>query len=697
MSGHIPLSGTAASLRAADLQIKYPFNDGPMTSLLANLKTFWSRLSRLDLISAIFAVVGLILAIFGVDGGIFSFLKYLAVLAGLYLFIRFLGWWRARLLWSLRNRLIVAYLFIAFVPILLIVTLVVLAGRILYSQLGAYLLHEDIHNRIEMIADISDHIVLAHQALPDSVPLEKGEKGLATQFHRLHDHELPGLEIKFSGDTALLEKILKNLPSASKTSFSGLLQVGDKADALKLASFRRISDPKGDRIVALRVPVNPDFLTTVAQDLGAIQLNLMERYSGGERQSAIYSSGGAQYKVANRVVAKNRYLQQAMFWLDSPVDVVSSLDSVYIARDGSIEPRRPVLAVFNARPSRLNGRIFTTLGELSESYLLLLILVGIVFSFIWAAAFTTGFVLTRRITRAVADLYNATQFVQKKDFSQRIRIERHDQLGELAASFNDMTASISKLLEEENKRQRLENEIAIAREVQSQLFPSSLPSVAGVEVEAICKAARSVSGDYYDFIQLSPTHVAIVIADISGKGISAALLMASLQAALRSQLLMEGSESRSTAELVSRLNTHLVRNTGDDRFATFFIAVYDSASRLLRYTNAGHLPSFLICKDSSDLLDKGGMVLGVVEDYDYEEGRVHVGADSLLIGYSDGLVEPENVYGEEFGIRRLQEAAVRAQGAAPLMVAESLMSAAEEWAGTPEQADDMTVIVARLR
>jgi sigma-B regulation protein RsbU (phosphoserine phosphatase) len=260
-----------------------------------------------------------------------------------------------------------------------------------------------------------------------------------------------------------------------------------------------------------------------------------------------------------------------------------------------------------------------------------------------------------------------------------------------------MTGSISELIEEESKRRRLENEISIAREVQNQLFPSTLPSVPGVEIEAICKAARSVSGDYYDFIQLSPTHVAIAIADISGKGISAALLMASLQAALRSQMLSEGTERLCTAELVARLNKHLVRNTGDDRFATFFIAVYDSASRTLRYTNAGHLPAFLICHGNAELLDKGGMVLGVIDDYVYEEGSLVVGQDSLLIGYSDGLVEPENVYGEEFGIRRLRESAVRLQGAAPLMVAESLMAAAEEWAGTPEQADDMTVIVARLR
>jgi phosphoserine phosphatase RsbU/P len=661
-----------------------------MTSFRANLKEIWSRLTWPDVVSAAVAAGGLLAGILGFNGGFFNFLKYLAVLAGVYLLFRLIGWWRNRLLWSLRNRLIIAYLFIAAVPILSIVTLVVLAARILYSQLGAYLLYEDIHQRISMIADISEHIAIAHQTLPASVKDEDSERILAAQSHAVHDRELPGLKIVFSNDQTLSRKIIPK----GKRSFTGLLQEGD---ALAIVGMMIIPDRKGERVVTLRVPVNPEFLSTVAPDLGSIQLNLMERDTGGTQQGLRYKSGDTQYVAARRIVASNRTLQSAMFWIDTPVDVVSRLDSAYVGRDGSFEPVRPVFAASSARPSRLNARIFTSLGELRDSYLIFFVLILIVFVLVETAAFATGIVLTRRITRAVADLYRGTQYVQAMDFSHRVQIERRDQLGELAESFNRMTGSIAELVEEENKRRRLENEISIAREVQNQLFPSTLPSVPGVEIEAICKAARSVSGDYYDFIQLSPTHIAIAIADISGKGISAALLMASLQAALRSQMLMDGSESLGMAELVTRLNKHLVRNTGDDRFATFFIAIYDSATRTLRYTNAGHLPAFLICKNSSLQLDKGGMVLGVLEDYVYEEGSLTVGPDSLLIGYSDGLIEPENVYGEEFGIRRLQETAVRLQGAAPLMVAESLMAAAEEWAGTPEQADDMTVIVARLR
>jgi len=661
-----------------------------MTSFRANWDAFRRSLSWLDIVSFAVAVIGTTLTLADVSGGIANFLKFISLLAGGYLVVRLIGVWRTRLLWSLRNRLIVAYLFIAVVPILLILTLVVLAGSILYSQLGAYLLYEDIHHRVEMIADIAEHIAAAHRTLPKGLSQEDSERVLAAQSHAVHDHELPGLSITFSEDLSLLGKVA----GPGRESFAGLIQ---QDQSLSLISMRQLVEARGRRIVVLRVPVTPDFLATIAPDLGSIQLNLMERKMEGPARGVIYSSGGQQYQTAGRVVARNRGLQPGMFFIDMPVNIVSRLDSVYVGRDGSVESLRPVFAVFNARPSRLNGRIFTSLGELRDTYLFVFILAGIVFLLIEVAALITGIVLTRRITTAVGDLYQATEFVQKGDFSHRIHIERQDQLGVLGESFNRMTNSVSELIEEQKQRQKLENELSIAREVQNQLFPMSLPSVPGVEIEAICKAARTVSGDYYDFIQLSPTHVAIAIADISGKGISAALLMASLQAALRSQVLTVDSATMGTAELVSRLNKHLVRNTGDDRFATFFIAVYDSATRTLRYTNAGHLPSFLICRGTATNLDKGGMVLGVVEDYAYEEGMVVVPSDALLVGYSDGLVEPENVYGEEFGIKRLRDAAVRVQASAPLMVAEALMAAAEEWAGTPEQADDMTVIVARLR
>ncbi len=661
-----------------------------MIALSANLRNVWRRLSRIDLLAILLILGGTICAILDVSGGLASFLKFLAILATVYALFRFAGWWRTRLLWSLRNRLIVAYLFIAVVPILLILTLVVLAGQILYSRLGGYLLYEDIHQRTSMLSDITEHIAAAHRILPPRVSEEASEHILAAQSLEVHDKQLPGLKIDFSNDTRLLRKVA----GPTKNSFSGLVEEGD---SLALMSIRAMEEPKGTRVATLRVPITPEFLSSVAPDLGMIQLNLTRRFEGGTRQGIVFSWRDSQYETTGRILARNRNLHQPAHWLDLAISGPSQLEAVYVGSDGKVDPVRPVLVTFNARPSRLNRRIFSSLGELNDIYALGFIVVVVIFLMIEIAALVTGIVMTRRITKAVSDLYHATQYVKSGDWTHRVRIERRDQLGVLGESFNDMTGSISGLLEESKKRQRLENELSIASEVQNQLFPQKVPSVSGVELEAINKAARTVSGDYYDFIQLSPTHLAIALADISGKGISAALLMASLQAALRSQLLSPESEKMSTADLVGRLNMHMVRNTADDRFATFFIAVYDSATRTLRYTNAGHLPGFLIANGTSKHLDKGGMVLGVVEDYVYEEGSVIVPPNSLLVEYSDGLVEPENVYGEEFGIRRLQEAAIRVQSSTPAAVGQSLMMAAEEWAGTPEQADDMTVVVARLR
>jgi phosphoserine phosphatase RsbU/P len=661
-----------------------------MASLNSNLRAYWGRLSRVDIVALLLAIAGLLTYLLETSGGFSSYLKFVAVLSGLYLLYRVLAWSRNRLLWSLRSRLIVAYLFIALVPVVLLVILAVRSAGILYSQLASYLLYEDVQRRIAMLSDISEHIAAAHGTLPKAVSEPEAERILAAQSVAVHDRELPKLSIDFSDDVTLLNKV-----AGGKNAFAGLLQEGE---TLSIVSLRAMAEPKGVRVVSLRTEITQDFLATLAPDLGAIVFNLMEPYTSGPHQGVLYGSPDKrQYEITRPIVAKNRSLQPAMLWIDSAVNVVSRLDSTYVGPNGSVDRVHPVLAVFNARPSRLNSRMFTSLGEVRDTYLALFVLILIGFLVLESAALITGIVITRQITKAVGELYTATQYVKQGDLSHRVRVERRDQLGVLGESFNEMIGSIGTLLQEQKRGQRLENEIAIAREVQDQLFPRSLPQVPGVEIEAICRAARSVSGDYYDFIQLSPTHLAIAIADISGKGISAALLMASLQAALRSQVLADGAESMSTAELVSRLNKHLVRNTGDDRFATFFIAVYDSASRLLRYTNAGHLPGFLISRDSALHLEKGGMVLGVFEDYSYEEGCVTVPPDSLLIGYSDGLIEPENVYGEEFGIRRLQQAAVQVQSEPPHVVADSLMTAAEEWAGTPEQADDMTVIVARLR
>jgi sigma-B regulation protein RsbU (phosphoserine phosphatase) len=662
-----------------------------MTAFRANLQSVLRRLSRLDLVALALFLVGAAIYVLGVSGGLLSLLKFLGAIAAVYLFIRMIGLWRGRLLWRLRDRLIVAYLFIALVPVMLVVALAGFSLMILYTQLGGYLLYVDLQHRIEMVSEGAEQIASSLGSTANSgVSGAMAEAIVASQEEVVYGPELPGLKIEYADDP----KLLHDVAGPAVRRFAGLIQQGER---LSVVGLREIETPRGRRVVTLRVPVTPEFLATLAPDLGVVHLDLLERYDASRPAGVLYPFGDAKYSAVRRVSARNRVLQPKLAWLDPIVNGVSKFEAVYVKEGEGVQKSWPVVASFNARPSSLNARIFASIGELGIIYLLPFILVVVALLLIEAAALFTGIVLTKRITTAVDDLYAATRYVQSGDFTHRVRVDRQDQLGVLGESFNEMTGSVSNLIDEKTRRQRLENEISIAREVQNQLFPRQIPSVPGVEIEAICKAARAVSGDYYDFIQLTDTKVAVAIADISGKGISAALLMASLQAALRSQMLAPGSETLSASELVSRLNKHLVRNTGDDRFATFFIAIYDSAARTLRYCNAGHLPTFLLAPAEAVHLDKGGMVLGIIEEYEYEEGTVNVPGDALLIGYSDGLIEPENVYGEEFGIPRLEQAAIRVQALKPREVCESLMATVEEWAGTPEQADDMTVIAARLR
>jgi sigma-B regulation protein RsbU (phosphoserine phosphatase) len=188
--------------------------------------------------------------------------------------------------------------------------------------------------------------------------------------------------------------------------------------------------------------------------------------------------------------------------------------------------------------------------------------------------------------------------------------------------------------------------------------------------------------------------VGIAVADISGKGIFAALLMASLQAALRSRATLDGNGD--TSKLVAELNDYLFKNTSDDRYATFFYATYDSEIHTFTYTNAGHLAPFWVTNGHVQYLDQGGTVIGLLENPAFTQVTLPVSPGTILVAFSDGVTETVNAYGEEFGVKRLEEEVLlhRDLRAGPLM--QALLAAVEGWAGTSEQSDDVTIVVARM-
>lgn len=508
--------------------------------------------------------------------------------------------------------------------------------------------------------------------------------------------ELPGLRV----ETGSGEDLLRDNDGSLESRYRGIVFSGG---ALSLRAVVSRETPSGRLVVSAIVPVTPEFIESLAPELGPVQFDVLRPERSGLRHDVSVVIARRAYDRVQEIATIQRSVPRAVNPFDKLITGIVSLDVLDQDRSpDQVGPTR-LIASFSTRPSLLNTRLFSPLGELGSAAATALLVVGAVFLLIECGSLVTGIVMTRTITTAVDELYRATQHVQAGDLTFRVRVPHRDQLAALGESFNSMMHSVSVSIEDQRQRQRLENELSIAHEVQLQLFPHSLPKLPGVELDAICRAARTVSGDYYDFVRISPTRLAIVLADISGKGISAALLMANIQAVLRSDVLryrdgQPGSfgAKLNTAEIVSHLNRHLFRNSSDERYATLFLGVYDTETRKLSYTNGGHLPPLYICHDRVQRLETGGMVVGLFDDVPFDQGVMEIEPGSLLIVYSDGLIEPENVYGEEFGTERMIGIAAQNKEASAHVIAEALMQAAEQWSGKPEQADDMTVIVSRF-
>jgi sigma-B regulation protein RsbU (phosphoserine phosphatase) len=336
--------------------------------------------------------------------------------------------------------------------------------------------------------------------------------------------------------------------------------------------------------------------------------------------------------------------------------------------------------------------------ELGEMMLDVFVAVAILFLIVEMVSLVAGIQLSRSMTGAVHELYEGTRHVKEGDFSYRIPVKGDDQLAELSASFNTMTGTLGQLIVVAKEKERLESELEIAREVQNQLFPKDVPYVKTLELKGVCTPARVVSGDYYDFMAVSDGALAFAIGDVAGKGISAALLMATIQSAMRSQLSTSngsGQHRPSPARMVSNLNQQLYATTSLEKYATFYFALYDESTHALTYTNAGHLPPMLLRGNDIQTMDATGTVVGAFPFATYEEKIVPLEHGDILLAYTDGIVEPENVYGEVFGEDRLKDLLLKYARADSSELIARTMEAVVHWTGSSELQDDMTMVVAR--
>jgi serine phosphatase RsbU (regulator of sigma subunit) len=265
---------------------------------------------------------------------------------------------------------------------------------------------------------------------------------------------------------------------------------------------------------------------------------------------------------------------------------------------------------------------------------------------------------------------------------------------ELALENSRLTAQIAAEVANRVERDR---ELDRAREVQQRLFPQAYPPIAGLDYAGACRPALDVGGDHYDFIRISDTEMGIAISDVSGKGIPAALLMATLRAYLHGQTRHRVSD---LAEMMANLNRLVYESSEANRYATFFYGQYDSSTRVLEYVNAGHNPPLIIGtnRDRHDALrlDTSGPVIGLIPDCSYAQQRVTLEEGDVLVLFTDGITEAMNAAGEEWGEERLRQAVGSNRALPARELIEHIMRTCDEFVAGAAQYDDMTLVAARV-
>jgi phosphoserine phosphatase RsbU/P len=602
------------------------------------------------------------------------------MVTGTWAFIRVTRVLVRHLLWRLRNRLIVAYMLIGLVPVVLITLLVGLGATLLGGQLTIYLVTSEMERRTAALKTTADF-------LAQNTPRERVD--WARDVAPYLTTRYPGLQLVVQDTGRWVWPVnapVDPLPSGW-TPGSGLLTRNGRLFMWAYAQSE-------SRRVTVLVPITREYLGLMAPDLAETSLHVP-----GTGQSLVHPSLPDSAPSHNRLPpAVNRF--DFEIWWFAPVPIQAW------ENPGTVDTE--ILAV-RTRPSALLRTLLAQRVDWASDLVPIVFLtVAVLFLVAELISLIVGVSLTRTITGAVHELYEGTLRARSGDFSHRIPIRGKDQLAELAVSFNHMTESMQRLLMIEKERERLQAELEIAREVQNQLYPKKVPAIRTLELTASCYPARMVSGDYYDYQQIDDSKVAIAIGDVAGKGISAALLMATVQSSFRSQIrgslemaVTAGQPttriSMSTSHLVSHLNQQLYVDTSPEKYATFYVGLYDEESSTLTYTNAGHLPPVLVRNGQATRLDVNGMVVGAFPFARYDESQVRLESGDLVVFFTDGISEPENAYGEMFGEDRLVELIIRSPDLPDREIIDSVMEAVREWTGSDELQDDMTLLLVRRR
>ena len=676
-------------------------------------RTFAGRLLIAGVVLKLVAWVGLLTqlgpGLFGaIDtlGGLSILVSALAIGYRVYVLARH------RLLWRVRRKLILSYVFIGVVPVLLVVIFFTLGGLLFFFNVSAFMLR----NHVASVVDGARFLAqAAAPTLDPASPAPQLTSGLVTrqnaaaERYPLVSYALVPSDSRCSSSDASspAAKVVagpwshveapQSIPSWVPCSgFASLITY--QAEGGTALAARAITWPPGFKsALVVDIPFGDALIREFHDEMGIT----IESYSIVELADRSDEPTANERRGRLVVGPVNLRLGQQ----EEPLGWVAFLDYT----DGKTGATSPLTVGFRMGPAAvyryLSGPSFAPLDNynLGQIFLILLAVIAFLFLVIQAVALVMGLSLARSITGSVHELFAGTERVRRGDFSHKIAIRSRDQLGELAGSFNSMTASIEGLLVEKAEKERLEQELKIARSIQMSLLPQGPLLMPGVSLSGHCEPAREVGGDYYDFLPLANERIGILIADVAGKGTSAALYMAELKGLVLSLSRHHVSPRTLLIEANSIISKHL-----DSRsFITMTYAVVDLRARTITFARAGHCP--MIYVPGSDALSRTpqvltpeGMVLGLQLDlgdtFDrlLEEVTLPLGRGDLFLLYTDGISEAMNEQGDCFGDQRLVDLAERNADLKSDDQCERILSDVHAFAGAAAQHDDMTMVLLKM-
>ena len=638
-------------------------------------------------------------------------------------------WAKRRLLWRVRRKLILSYVFVGVVPALLVITFFLLAALILLFNVSSYLVQSRVRSLTDQARFLAQTAQLEVQrsATAEGVgeALERRRSSTETRYPYLSLAVVPVTGLACQVEAARVVRIPSTLPATLPIAagpwahldvpatlptwvpcdgFAGIVAFavpaegapggeGDTRLVMRAVALPEVTNPTW--AVVLDLPLSMVIEQRILEETG-IRMGEVTAFLGEGRKPGLGRSFESRPPDPRNTPVFSLATQRWVAFLDFSDWNTGNAESA------SVAILINVWEIYN----RISVVSQAGVGTMNFGQLLLLVLavIGALFLIIQFVALVIGFVLARQITGAVHDLFTGTQHVRAGDFGHQIPVRARDQLGELAESFNLMTGEVTTLLGEMAEKGRMEQEMFAARAIQQKLLPSGPLRITGLAISAFCEPAREVAGDYYDFLPITDTMTGVLIADVAGKGLAAGLYMAQLKVIVQSLARLHHEPK----EFLSAVNKVVSANLDAASFITMTYGVIDVERREMTFARAGHCPLIHVPADQppgrrkARLLVPDGLVVGLQIDdgtlFDglLQEQTISLAPGDLVVWFTDGISETMNEAFDCFGEERLAQVVEQYAHLPFDQLRSYILAELRAFAGGADQHDDMTMILMRI-